>query len=380
MNPLGNKDIIVDAEVNSNIDIHVGTSSVNPQIDPSISLLFLGDIMFDRGVRTQIKAHGYEYIFGPATSTISEHTLTIANLEGPITSNISKNISKEGKAIPGFQFTFPTNAAVAIKDSGIDIISLANNHTFNFGQSGLDETRRFLNTAGVKYFGSPSNSSSFIATTTCVTDQNRKNIYLGQKFESNNLSQNYDQICIGLVGWNEFSHANNDEIVNSIKKLRKVVDYLVVFPHWGIEYQATSTNNQRVLARKWIDAGADTVIGAHPHVVETIEEYKGKPIFYSLGNFIFDQYFSFETTHGIGVSIKLTKNNSKTSANMSGATNKTGSSISKESNITASNGVIPFSSVGTKVSNPEAEYVKKMFDQIKGVSSLNINQLIGGLN
>lgn len=295
------------------------------EIDRSstISLLFLGDMMFDRGVRAQVNAYGFNHVFGPSTTTIASHDLTIANLEGPITSNISKTMTKSGKAIPGFQFTFPLGTAPALKNAGIDIVSLANNHTDNFGQAGINETRSNLSKAGVQYFGSPLNSN-LIATSTCVKS-----------------------ICVGFIGWHEFAKANNANVFAAIKELRPKVDYLVVFPHWGVEYRGTSTPAQRALAYSWIDAGADAVIGAHPHVVETIEQYKGKPIFYSLGNFIFDQYFSFDTTHGIGVSVEL----SKTSTSYS---------------------VIPFSSVGSKVSLPSATSTEKMFSKIKKYSSPDI--------
>jgi poly-gamma-glutamate synthesis protein (capsule biosynthesis protein) len=290
--------------------------------DGKLSVLFLGDMMFDRGIRAQINAHGFEYVFGPATTTIAAHDLTVANLEGPITSSASKTMLN-GKAIPGFSFTFPLETANALKNAGIDIVSLANNHTLNFGQNGLNETRRALTASGVSYFGSPANSS-LIATTTCIS-----------------------KICIGLVGWHEFAHANNKNILAAIKELRPKVDYLVVFPHWGVEYEASPTSEQRLFAHQWLDQGADAVIGAHPHVAESIEQYKGKPIFYSLGNFIFDQYFSFETTNGIGVSIELTKNGSSTSVSYS---------------------LLPFSSVGSHVSFPDATSTQKLFSQIKKVS------------
>ena len=80
---------------------------------------------------------------------------------------------------------------------------------------------------------------------------------------------------------------------------------MIVFLHWGEEYQLISSSSQRKLAHSLIDAGADLIIGSHPHVVQEIEKYKGKLIFYSLGNFIFDQYFSRETQKGLAVSLEL---------------------------------------------------------------------------
>ena len=288
------------------------TFSINTYAEDNLSILFLGDMMFDRGIRTQINKYGFEYVFGPATTTISKHDITIANLEGPITNFESKTVLNSGKAISGFQFTFPTGIGAALKTAGIDIVSLANNHTDNFGQIGLNQTRDILNKNEIKYFGSPINNPGLTSTTTCVNN-----------------------ICIGIIGWHEFSYKNDDLILDKIKELKPKVDYLIVYPHWGLEYKDKPNAKQKKLAHLWIDMGADAVIGSHPHVIQSIEDYKGKKIYYSLGNFIFDQYFSFETTHGIGVSVNINKN---------GITYNT----------------IPFSSVGSKISIPSQEEVERM--------------------
>lgn len=323
-----------------------------------LKLLFLGDMMFDRGVRAQINAHGFEYVFGASTSTIAAHDITIANLEGPVTSNISATMTAGGKAIPGFQFTFPIKTAAALKNAGIDIVSLANNHTLNFGQKGLNETRNELVKANISFFGSPSNTSALMATTTCTHDFYDNNVDKKSNSKENTAKSNPEKMCIGIIGWHEFAHANNSAVIENIKNLRSKVDYLVVFPHWGVEYEYGPTEEQRAFAHAWIDAGADAVIGAHPHVVETIESYKNKMIFYSLGNFIFDQYFSFETTHGIGVSVDLIKVDTGTSTS-------------------ATYSVIPFSSVGSKVSVPDATSTARLYKTMREFSSPQDLSLVG---
>jgi poly-gamma-glutamate synthesis protein (capsule biosynthesis protein) len=286
-------------------------------VPESTTILFLGDIMFDRGVRVKAKSVGYESIFGSSTTTIQRHDFTIANLEGPITSFKSKLVNTSGKSISGFQFTFDNEVASTLKKVGIDIVSLANNHTDNFGQDGLNQTRTILAENNVMYFGSPKNNPEYMATSTCVKD-----------------------ICTGIIGWHEFGYKNNEFVLSKIKEMRSGVDYLVIYPHWGTEYALKPNNKQIKLAHEWIDAGADVIIGHHPHVVQTVEEYKGKYIFYSLGNFIFDQYFSFDTTHGIGVSAEVYKDKVEYK-------------------------IIPFSSVGSKVSVPSAVEVDKMFDVLR---------------
>ncbi len=268
----------------SDVNMEKGVPVSSIQKEESVSVLFLGDMMFDRGVRVKAGSIGYENIFGSATTTIQSHDLTIANLEGPITSFKSKLVLPSGKAISGFQFTFDQKVAPALKNVGIDIVSLANNHTDNFGQEGLDQTRSILSENDVMYFGSPKNNPAYTATSTCIND-----------------------ICIGVIGWHEFGYANDQFIVNKIKEIRPTVDYLVMYPHWGTEYALTPNKKQISLAHEWIDSGVDVVMGHHPHVIQSVEVYKDKYIFYSLGNFIFDQYFSFNTTHGIGVSAEVYK-------------------------------------------------------------------------
>lgn len=296
-------------------------ATIEPEpIPESVSVLFLGDMMFDRGVRVKAGSVGYGAIFGLATTTIENHDLTIANLEGPITSFKSKLINESGKAISGFQFTFDNKVAPALKNVGIDIVSLANNHTDNFGQEGLDQTRKILSENDVMYFGGPTNNPEYMATTTCVND-----------------------ICIGVIGWHEFAYKNDEFVLSKIKEIRPMVDYLVVYPHWGDEYVLSPNKKQIQLAHSWIDAGADVIVGHHPHVVQSVEMYKDKYIFYSLGNFIFDQYFSFNTTHGIGVSAEVYKDRVEYK-------------------------ILPFANIGSKVSVLSEDSKNKIFDILRQYS------------
>lgn len=332
------------------------TQKLEEQKPKNIKMLILGDMMFDRGVRSKINTSGFAEIFGPATTTFAEYDLVVANLEGPISSYKSKTILDNNKSIPGFQFTFATGTAKALKDAGIDIVSLANNHTDNFGLDGLKQTRKLLDEAGVQYFGSPQNinqNNSGISTSTCLVAKNSSN-----------------QVCVGFVGWHEFGSKNHQEILKEIVRLRPLVDYLVVFPHWGEEYKKTPHIEQVRLARVWTDAGADAIIGAHPHVIQqitrrTTTDGRTVPIFYSLGNFIFDQYFSFDTTHGIAVEIEFPQIQQ---------TQKVGGSEASttlaryEIAQSAQYKIIPFSSVGSKVSIPNASSTARIFADIEKVS------------
>lgn len=301
----------------------VSAASASDQNSPDrFSILFIGDMMFDRGVRTRIIAQGAEDTFASTTRFLaSQFDLAIGNLEGPITSNPSKTVDAQGRAIPGFSFTFPTSTAQLLKDSGIDIVSLANNHADNFGPGGFRETIQWLEKSGIAFFGNAENSvtngvPSQISTISCIDSSMQSGI----------LDRPY---CIGLVGYHGLIEDGEAEVLSEIKTLaaakqshqaatqsvnpanrtEPAPDFIIVFPHWGNEYQKTPTAEQKRLAHAWIDAGADMIIGAHPHIVESMEMYKGKPVIYSLGNYMFDQYFSYNTTHGLAVGLEFSADN-----------------------------------------------------------------------
>ena len=276
--------------------------------DQNIHVLFVGDMMFDRAVRKTVNSNGYDFVFGDA-KTLFDKTrvngpdLVVGNLEGSITTFPSRTLLARGSTGNGngpLDFTFATPTAPALRSTGVDVVSLANNHSANRGDAGLTQTRKYLTAAGVEFFGDPGNISKK-SIIKCVDT--------GNAFAA--ASTTTKNICIGLIGYHEFAYKNDDTVIEDIKTLKEKTDIIIVMPHWGIEYKKTPSKLQRSLAHQWIDTGADIVVGAHPHVVESIEEYNGHKIFYSLGNFIFDQYFSFDTTHGLAVDISIPKNYSK---------------------------------------------------------------------
>ncbi len=323
-----------------------------PEAADSFKVLFVGDMMLDRGVRSVANNRGFDYIFGPATTTFSEHDVVIGNLEGTITRYPSKLVLPNNKAISGFQFTFSTSAAPALRKAGIDVVSLANNHALDFGQDGLNQTRENLDAVGIQHFGSYMNNS-MLSTTTCPRPD----------------------FCIGLVGWNEFGYANDEKIIQEIQSLRPNVQYLVVYPHWGVEYEPQPTSRQRSLAQSWIEAGADAVIGGHAHIVQRIERHASSdgriaPIFYSLGNFIFDQYFSFDTTHGVALSIEFKKGGER-DRELDG-TKPELKPVPGDKNNNAYEprySLIPFSSIGSRVSLPTEEARTRLLNTIEKISA-----------
>jgi poly-gamma-glutamate synthesis protein (capsule biosynthesis protein) len=296
--------------------------------DTNIHIYVVGDMMFDRAVRKQVQKFGFEYVFGNSITTFAAHDLVFGNLEGPITSSASKTLLPGGTQSQLLVFTFPTSTAPALKAMGMDVVSLANNHSQNFGSAGLKETKKLLNAQGIQYFGEPTNAGD-VSTTTCIIKNDKKT-------------------CIGFVGYHEFTYQNESIVAKAIQDLRPNVDFLVVMPHWGNEYEPRYKQSQQQLAHQWIDLGADAVIGAHPHIITPLEIYKNKAIFYSLGNFIFDQYFSFDTTHGLTLSIDLSAS----------------STIYK---------LIPIDNTGIRVKYTDATTTQKMLNSLATISKKSVS-------
>ncbi len=241
-------------------------------------LLFVGDIMLGRYVETLTSKSGDElYAFTRMRDYLKEH-ITVANLEGPVP------YSHKPTPINGMSFSFPSSALRALKEGGIVAVSLANNHMFDQGRKGYEDTMISLEAGGISHFGgyAPTEGDYFETTL-----NGTKVLVYG--------------ITMIATGWDE------SQAIEVTLKLRDEHPdkHLVVFVHWGDEYK-TQNIYQRAFAHSLIDSGVDTIIGSHPHIVQGVEIYKGKPIFYSLGNFIFDQYQAQNLQDGIIVRMNAT--------------------------------------------------------------------------
>lgn len=247
-----------------------------------VSLLFLGDLMFDRNIRQAAKKQGNDFIFEPLKNWLSENDLAIANLEGPITENRSVSVNTLPGEQNNFIFTFDPSLAGTLFSNNIKLVNLGNNHIINFGQRGLESTKQYLDSAGVSYFGAPANERS--------------------------IAKDTKGVKVVLVNYNQFVGSvavERTAVIEEIKKTKAQADIVIVYAHWGTEYNSIANGAIKNLAHEFIDAGADLIIGSHPHVVQDKEEYQGKMIYYSLGNFIFDQYFSLEVKRGLAVKAKI---------------------------------------------------------------------------
>ena len=248
----------------------------------SLSILIGGDVMFDRAVRKIGQRSGYDGFLAGVAPLFKSADIAVVNLEGPITSSSSKTLLLNGHTTDDLNFTFAPETAHALAEAGVRLVSLANNHTDNFGMTGFEETKRWLSQAGLGYFGDPWNDQG---TEKVVTEKG---------------------ITVAFVGYHGLQ-PGFERVVSEVKRLSDAGDFVVVMPHWGVEYSSHSTAKQKAEARRLAEAGAGAVIGAHPHVVLDHEWIGPVPVYYSLGNLLFDQYDSPRTTHGNIVGFKLSK-------------------------------------------------------------------------
>lgn len=244
--------------------------------DDDVTLLALGDMMLARGVEAEMRRHGPGYPFERLPRLFKGSDIVTANAEGVF---FDAPIAKRPVKPDDLRFPLMPSLLPLLQRIGFTHFGLANNHAMNFGASALAASRGLLRGAGIEPFGDPSDAGA-VSSTTVVRERR-----------------------VAQIGYHQFSGHGPDNVLAAIAEAKRAGDFVAVYPHWGVEYQPQPTRMQVALAHRFIDAGADVVLGAHPHVIQPVETYKGKAIFYSLGNFIFDQSFSPETSRGLAVGI-----------------------------------------------------------------------------
>lgn len=246
-------------------------------------VLFGGDMMFDRSIRIASQENGDDYLFSCLAETLKDADLIVANLEGPITTHDSISIDSEVGSGENMTFTFPTSTATLLKRHTISLVNLGNNHIMNFSREGLLQTKQWLEKAGVSYFGDPDSLEAEKVARPTIN---------GIKFS--------------FVNWSDWTSDKTDHTVAQVHEEAESGRVVVVYTHWGEEY-VEPTPRMRELAHSFVDAGAAIVVGSHPHIVQEHEVYNGKDIYYSLGNFIFDQYFTEEVRSGLLLRVTFNK-------------------------------------------------------------------------
>ncbi|TFE31584.1 CapA family protein [Cohnella luojiensis] len=250
----------------------------------TVSLALVGDILPAAKVLDLMKINGFDYPFREAKAVLEAADVTAGNLETPITTRGTPAKNKQ------YVFRGSAEAVPALKEAGFDFLSLANNHTLDYGWQGLSDTMDALDDADLQHAGSGNDDREAFAPA-----------YI----ESKGITVGFVSVTrvVPEVSWKaDRSHPGVAEAyspnraVAAIKEAKENADIVVVMVHWGVERAERPVAHQTDLAHRFVDAGADLVTGSHPHVLQGFEAYKGKWIAYSLGNFVFSTTASSKTS------------------------------------------------------------------------------------
>jgi poly-gamma-glutamate synthesis protein (capsule biosynthesis protein) len=250
------------------------TSAQDAPQEP-VSLAIVGDVMLASAPGKAI-ARGRDPL-GPFGAILAAADIRVANLECVVASG--------GRAEVNKPWTFRAHPrAVKVLQRHLDAVSLANNHSGDYGPEAFSEMIDLLGRAKIGVFGGGRNLAE--AHTPLIIERKGLRVALlgYDEFFPRNFEADTDKPG---VAWSE-----DEQVRHDIAAARSVyhADLVIPFMHWGIEHEPLADARQRTLARVMIDAGADAVIGSHPHVTQDVETYRGKPIVYSLGNFVFDGF------------------------------------------------------------------------------------------
>lgn len=245
----------------------------------ALELLVVGDMNFDRYIRQVSERRGSEYVFSCIDPLLREVDAVVGNLEGPITEHSSVSMGTPMGSPNNYRFTFPTTTAQLLNAHNIRIVNIGNNHVNDFGAKGIASTKQYLDEVDVAYFGGLAGD----ARVHHVTEKG---------------------VRLSLVNYNQFGGDTPEVVAELIAREHEAGQTVLVYTHWGEEYTG-ATERVRSIARLFVEHGADMVIGSHPHVVQESEVIDGVPVYYSLGNFIFDQYWDDEVTTGLALLLRL---------------------------------------------------------------------------
>ena len=262
----------------------LGSTASPPQ--PQWTLVATGDIIPARSVNYQMTVRNdFLWPIRDIAPLLKSADITLINLESPLVKNCPLTNT-------GMVFCGDKRFVQALTFAGVDVVNLANNHTVNYGWEGLKETEDVLREIAIQ--------------TTGVTTQGP---CANQSYFCKKTMKTIRGINIGFVGYTIVGKTVDEEaLAADIAALGTQTDVLVVSFHWGEEYSrfpVGAPDDPRIIGRLAVDSGADVVIGNHPHWIQGMEYYRGVPIFYALGNTIFDQEWSKETKEGIITEIRF---------------------------------------------------------------------------
>ncbi|MCR4896377.1 MAG: CapA family protein [Lachnospiraceae bacterium] len=271
-------DTDVTAEGENGADTAVSEEEIPEEapLEP-VHIIYTGDVCVQNSIQVTYDGGGIGAILSDdLRERLNAADITVINHEFAM--------SDRGEPAPDKQYTFraaPKYASL-LQEMGADIASLANNHALDYGKEALSDTFTCLDAAGIDYMGAGESE--------------------GRAAEM--ITRQVGDYCIGfmaasrvypVVSWNVLNSTpgmlpayDPDYLAAQVKQKAPLCDYLIIYLHWGVERETYPEEYERTLGKMLIDAGADAVVGSHPHVLQGMEFYKGKPIFYSLGNFVFN--------------------------------------------------------------------------------------------
>ena len=257
--------------------------SVSAFCADTLNIVVTGDILLDRGVRREINKYGVDHLFSAGVDSVFRSAqVVVGNLECPAT-KIQAPVQKL------FIFRGEPEWLQVLKRHGITHLNLANNHAIDQGREGLMDTRRNVSAAGMVPIGAGANMQE--AAEPVLLASQPRNVWLvpSLRLALENYAYLTDKPCV--------SQEPMDSLLNRVHRLRKAdsTAVIIVSLHWGGEHTLQPANSQRWDAHQLIRAGADVLVCHHTHTLQTIEEFRGKMIYYSVGNFIFDQHKPLNT-------------------------------------------------------------------------------------
>ena len=275
----GSKETEAQTEAVTEVETEIETQAVTKTISP-FTMAFAGDVMFSEDALDSYEDRQLNGLFSPGVQEVfSNADFLMLNEEFPFGT---------GGTAADKQYVYEVDPSYVsiFQDMGVDVVSLANNHVLDYGADVLKQTFSSLTTAGIKYTGAGNTvdeASSWQSFS--LGGANVAVLSASRVLPSATWSVESSQPGV-------FSAYDTTILVRQIKAAKQQNDLVVVYLHWGTEKTTTPEDYQREMAYELIDAGADLIIGSHPHVLQGIEYYNGVPIVYSLGNLVFDESMS----------------------------------------------------------------------------------------
>lgn len=250
--------------------------SVSAYSADTLNIIFTGDILLDRGVRRVINHHGVDHLFSDGIDSVFRSAqIVVGNLECPAT-KIESPVFKQ------YIFRSEPEWLDTLRQHGITHLNLANNHSIDQGREGLLDTKRNIKEAGMVPIGAGASMQEAAGPVLLASSPRKVWLVPSLRLALENYSYLTDKPCV--------SQEPIDSLMQRVFQLRKAdsTAVIIVSLHWGGEHTLKPVPRQRMEAHQLILAGADALICHHTHTLQTIETFRGKPIYYSIGNFIFD--------------------------------------------------------------------------------------------